>query len=117
MSYTQDFSCSLSFMTDVKKAGRRGPGRRGIPLRLESNVLELIAAGHDDLLDGDGEPIPARIAKAAGIHRQRLSPTVAWEDSHTMGALVDCYARLHGVSEKQALAALVGLSRDKAVAT
>lgn len=102
-------------MTDVKKSGRRGPGRRGIPLRLKANALELIAAGHDELLDENGKPVPARIAKAAGIHRQRLSP-VAWEDPNTIGALVDCYGRTHGVSDEQALAALVDLNRAGAVA-
>lgn len=102
-------------MTDVKKSGRRGPGRRGIPLRLEANVLELIAAGHDELLDSDGEPIPARIARAAGIHRQRLSP-VAWEDPYTIGALVNCHARINNISRKEALAALVDLGDAQTVA-
>lgn len=87
-------------------------GRCGRPLQLEANVLKLIAAGRDDLLDEYGEPIPARIAKAAGIHRQRLSP-VSSTDSYTMGALVDCYARLHNVTDKEALAALLCLGDNK----
>jgi len=102
-------------MTDVKKSGRRGPGRRGIPLRLEADALRLIAAGRDDLLDHEGEPIPARIAKAAGIHRQRLSPPSP-TDSYTMGALVRCYASVHGVTDKEAVAALLCVDDTKEVA-
>lgn len=99
-------------MTDVKKSGRRGPGRRGRPLQLKADVLQLIAAGRDDLLNDKGEPIPARIAKGAGIHKQRLSP-LSLTDSYTMGALVDCYARLHNVSDKEAMAALLCLGDNK----
>lgn len=97
-------------MTDVSNTGRR----RGIPLRLEGNVLDLIAAGRDDLRDSDGNPVPARIAEAVGIHRQRLSPLGA--DSRTMGALIRYYALSHNISDKEAIAALLCLDEAETAA-
>lgn len=99
-------------MTDVSKTGRR----RGTPLRLEDNVLDLIAAGRDDLRDSDGNPVPNRIAEAAGIYRQRLSPMQPTQDPWTMGALVRYYAVSHGVSSKEAIAALLCIDENETAA-
>lgn len=99
-------------MTDVSNTGRR----RGIPLRLEDNVLDLIAAGRDDLRDSDGKPVPSRIAEAAGLYRQRLSPMQPTQDPWTMGALIRYYAISHGISNKEAIAALLCLDEPETVA-
>ena len=96
-------------MTDVRR-----PGRRGIPLRHKANILELIAAGRDDLCDKDGQPVAAYIAKAAGIHKQRLSPLGF--DSWTLGALVRYYAVSHNISDKEAMAELLCIGEAEAVA-
>jgi hypothetical protein len=96
-------------MTDVRRSGRRG-----IPLRHEANILELIADGRDDLCDSNGKPVPAYIAKAAGIHKQRLSPLGF--DSWTLGALARYYAVSHNISDKEAIAALLRIGEPEAVA-
>jgi hypothetical protein len=96
-------------MTDVRRSGRRG-----IPLSAEANILELIVAGRDDLCDSDGKPVLARIAKAAGIHKQRLSPLGF--DSFTLGALVRYHAVSHNISDKEAIAALLRIGEPEAVA-
>jgi hypothetical protein len=97
-------------MTDVSKTGRR----RGTPLRLEDDILKLVAAGRDDLCDSDGNPIRNRIAEAAGINRQNLSPLRF--DRSALGALACLYAEIHGVSDKEAIAALLCIDRAEAAA-
>ena len=94
-------------MTDVSTERRRGP-RRGVPLVLEDNVLELIADGRSDLRNRSGKPVMSRIAAEAGIHKQRLSGADI-TDLNTLGALVRCYANVHGVSDKEAMAAVLRL--------
>lgn len=96
-------------MTDVRRSGRRG-----IPLRYEANILELIADGRDDLCDSDGKPVAAYIAKAAGIHKQRLSPLGF--DSWTIGALARYYAISHDITDKEAIAVLLCIGTPEAVA-
>jgi hypothetical protein len=99
-------------MTDVTSIGLRPP-RRGLPLGLEHNVFELIAAGHDELRHSkDGKPNLARIARAAGLHRQRFADIgsdngAEYPSIFTLGAVVRCYERIHGVTEKEALAAVL----------
>lgn len=110
LSKPQDARCSLSNMTDVSKTGRR----RGTPLRLEDDILNLVAAGRDDLCDSDGKPVPNRIAKAAGINRQNLSPLRF--DRYALGALARLYADSHGVSDKEAIAALLCIDKAEAAA-
>jgi len=75
---------------------------------LEDNVLDLIAAGRSDLCNRRGEPVMSRIAAVAGIHKQRLSG-IGKPDINTLGALVRCYANIHGVSDKEAMAAVLRL--------
>jgi hypothetical protein len=94
-------------MTDDKRSGRKRQ-LRGRPLTLKQNVFELIAAGHADLQHRSGkrkgQPHLARIAEAADINKQRL-----WDVGgiNTMGALVHCYQTIHGVTEAEALAAIL----------
>jgi len=97
-------------MTDVSNTGRR----RRTPLRLEDDILNLVAAGRDDLCDSDGKPVPNRIAKAAGINRQNLSPLRF--DRNALGALACLYADSHGVSDKEAIAALLRIDRAETAA-
>jgi uncharacterized heparinase superfamily protein len=97
-------------MTDVSEPGRR----HRTPLRPEDNLLDLIAAGRDDLRDHDGNPVPNRIAKAAGIDRQRLSPIRF--DRYTLGALARFYAANHGISNKEAIAALLCIDESETAA-
>ena len=99
-------------MTDVKTARRRHrPLRRGLPLLLVPDALERITAGRDDLRNSKGTPVLSRIADAAGIDKQRLSEAGAGQtpNTFTLGALVKCYAEIHGVSHAEAMAALVRL--------
>lgn len=96
-------------MTDVRRSGRRG-----VPLRHEANILELIVDGRDDLCDNDGKPVLARVAEAAGIHKQRLSPLGF--DSWTLGALARYYAVSHNISDKEAIAVLLRIGEPEAVA-
>lgn len=96
-------------MTDVRR-----PGRRGIPLSLRANILELLADGREDLCDSDGKPVPAYIAKAAGIHKQRLSPLGF--DKYTVGALTRFYAVSHNISDQEAIAALLCIDEPETAA-
>jgi hypothetical protein len=101
-------------MTDVKNSGPRRH-LRGLPLDLKKDVFQLIAAGQDDLQHRGGkrkgQPNLARIARAAGVNKQRLSDietgTTPVSRIYTMGALVRCYEQIHGVTEQEALAALL----------
>lgn len=96
-------------MTDVRRSGRRG-----IPLSFKDNILELLADGRDDLCDRNGKPVAAYIAKAAGIHKQRLSPLGF--DRYTVGTLARFYAVSHNVSDEEAIAALLCIDRAETAA-
>jgi hypothetical protein len=103
-------------MTDVTPIGRRGP-RRGFPLCLADDVFERIVQGREDLQHPDGAPNIARIAHMAGVHRQRLNEVANGSRGlpgiYAMGTAIHCYAKVHGVTDKEAMAVLLYVPDDE----
>lgn len=109
-------------MTDVRFTGsRRGLPRlprRGLPLAPEPNVFDLIAGDNPELRnEANGEPNLSAIARIADVNYQRLfeARSALRDDStagpylgvHMLGALVRCYAVVHGVDDKTAAATIL----------
>lgn len=103
-------------MTDVKPIGRRGP-RRGSPLCLADDVFKQIVDGREDLQHSDGKPNITRIAAIGGVYKQRLNEVANGSRGlpgiYAIGTAVRCYAKVHGVTTKEAIAALLYVPEDE----
>lgn len=74
-------------------------------------MFQRIVHGRTDLQHPDGKPNIARIASLIGVHKQRLNEVAngsrGLPGAYAMGTVVRCYALVHGVSDKEAMAALL----------